>query len=421
MSILVLHKKNPSRRRHLARAREYARQHGERLLLVMADPSWEGGYADRILVADTTSIPETLAEAKRLVAEEPEPVRAVTTFAEASVPAAARLAAELGLPAVSGWTAHVARDKYAMRKAVAAGGVAQPRFGLAHTLDEAQRLARELGYPVVVKPIIGTGSMYVRSLADDAELARFFEPIRRGSWDSFGTDPLHDSAYAEYGGALLVEEFVDGPEISVESLVVEGRTWSIAIHDKPLPTGPTFEEVYACTPSRLPAGTVQAVLAATRTVHQAMAITTGPTHVEFRLRGGVEPVLLEAAARLGGGPIYRSVLLSTGVDMVAGMLDLASGRTPAAGSRQQQPRPVGFWNIFPARAGRLRAACGVEEAAADPSVDEIEIYRSAGDLLDVPPRTFQGHGHVIFTAGDGTQLDATFDRLVRTVRLETEP
>jgi biotin carboxylase len=420
MSILILHKKNLSRRRHLARARDYAREHGERVLLIMKDPIWEADYVDRVVVADTTSIAETLAVAKDLAADEPEPITAVVTFAEACVPAVARLAADLGLPGISESTAYIARDKYAMRQALAgAPGVIQPLHGLAKTLDEARDQAARLGYPLVLKPIIGTGSMYVRSVDDDAQLAEFFEPIRKGSWDGFTYDPLHGDAVAEYGGAVLMEQFVPGPEISVESLVVDGVTHSIAIHDKPLPTGPTFEEVYACTPTRLPARTVATLYAAAKAVHEAMNITTGATHVEFRLRDDVEPVLLEAAARLGGGPIYRSVHLSTGVDMVEAMLDLATGRTPTI-APGAAPRPVGFRNIFPDAAGTLVAVNGVDEARANPVVDEIEIYRTAGDHLDVPPRTFQGHGHVIFSADTQNHLDEVFAHLVRTVRLETE-
>src|SRR5262249_17385760 len=195
--------------------------------------------------------------------------------------------------------------------------------------------------------IIGTGSMYVRSVGNRKQLAEHFETIRQGAWEGFEYDPLHDSALQAYGGGLLVEEFVGGPEICVESIVVNGATHMVAIHDKPLPTGPTFEEVYACTPTRLPSSTVDRITAAVAAVHSAMGITTGPTHVEFRLREGDEPIVLEAAARMGGGPIYRSVLLSTGVDMVKATIDLALGRSPVI-SPWPAPMPVGFWNIFPA-------------------------------------------------------------------------
>lgn len=420
MSIIVLHKKNLSRRRHLARTRKYAEEHGHRVIMIMKDPEWEADYVDEVVVADTSSIDDTLSAAKAVAAAESAPIDAVVTFAEAAVPSAARVAAEFGLPGVSERTAHLARDKYLMRAAFAEGGVAQPRFALAGSLEEAVKAADEVGFPMVLKPIIGTGSMYVRSVATMAELEEHFDVIREGAWAGFTYDPLHDSAMRSYGGGVLAEQFVPGPEICVESLVVAGTTHVLAIHDKPLPTGPTFEEVYACTPTRLPAKTVERIAAAVRDVHEAMGILTGPTHVEFRLADGVEPVVLEAAARMGGGPIYRSVLLSTGVDLVEAALDLALGRTPEIAPREVA-RPIGFWNIFPERAGTLSEIVGLDRAAADPRVDEVEIYRHLGDHLEVPPRTFQGHGHLIFKVNDVDELDPVFDELVSTLRLRTDP
>jgi biotin carboxylase len=164
---------------------------------------------------------------------------------------------------------------------------------------------------------------------------------------------------------------------------------------------------------------VARVVEATKAVHAALGIVLGATHVEFRLREGTEPVVLEAAARMGGGPIYRSVLLSTGIDLVAAALDLASGRTPGQ-LRPAALRPVGFWNIFPERAGRFIGALGLEEARADPQVDEIDIYREPGEYLDVPPQTIQGHGHLIFSVDTVEQLDDAFRYYLATVRLETE-
>ncbi|WP_405996979.1 ATP-grasp domain-containing protein [Streptomyces sp. NBC_00829] len=417
MSILVLHKKNLSRRRHLARAKQYAEQHGERLLLVMKDPDWEADYVDRVVIADTSSIDETLSAVRKLADDESEPFSAVVTFAEAPVPSVARVAAEFGLPSVSERAARLARDKWVMREAFAAGDVPQPRYGIAHTLDEARDIARRTGFPLVMKPVLGTGSMFVRSVENEEELAEHFEFFLKGAWEQFAYDPLHQTAQREYEGGLLLEEFVPGAEICVESLVHNGITHTLAIHDKPLPTGPTFEEVYACTPTRLPKAVVDAVEEATRAVHRALGITTGATHVEFRLRGDAEPVVLEAAARMGGGPIYRSVLLSTGVDMVEAVLDLARGLAPRVEPRAKAT-PVGFWNIFAERAGVFTGAAGLDEVRADPRVDEVEIYKSPGDHLLVPPQTFQGHGHLIFTVDDENELDPAFREMTATLRLE---
>jgi biotin carboxylase len=420
MSILIVHKTNLSRRQHLTRAARYAADHGEELVLLMADATWEADLVDRVVSVDTSNVDELMAAVKsETVKSETTPVSGVVTFAEALVPAVAKVAAELGLPWVSERAALHARDKYKMRVAAAAHGVPQPRFGLARTLDEALDVAEQVGFPLVLKPVLGTGSMFVRSVATREELTDHFEFFREGAWDKFTKDPLHAAAKEEYGGALLLEEFVGGQEISVESLVFDGVTHSVAIHDKPLPTGPTFEEVYACTPTRLPADVVAAAYEAAAGVHAALGIEVGGTHVEFRLRNGNEPVLLEAAARLGGGPIYRSVLLSTGIDMVEAALDMATGRTPRI-EPMEQTMAVGFWNIFPAQAGQFVAAHGIDEARADDRVVELDVYRAIGDQLAVPPQTFQGHAHLMFVVPTVDELDSTFQELTELVRLETE-
>ncbi|WP_290051585.1 ATP-grasp domain-containing protein [Amycolatopsis solani] len=418
MSILILHTSNASRRRHLARAAAYAKQHGERLILIMENPGWEREFADRVVAADTSDIATIVAAARALAEDEQEALRGVVTFVEHSVPAAAAVAAALGLPFVSERTARVARDKYAMRRAFAAWGVPQPAFGLAATLDEARTTARRIGFPLVMKPLIGGGSMYVRRVDDVAELAEHFEPIKQGAWDAFGYDPLHESALAEYRGAILLEAYQHGSEFSVESLVVGGETHVVAIHDKPLPmNGPYFEEVCYTTPSRLPAEVEDRVREITALAHRALDIRMGATHTEFRIQDGAEPMILETGARLGGGPVYQSLLLSTGVDMVAGVLDLARGEQPDLTPRPE-PTPTGFYLFFAEKAGRIKAIHGVDETTGDPCVRELALYRSVGDVVDVPPDAGQAHGHVVFTADTVSGLGDVFDRLVKTIRLE---
>ncbi|GII77021.1 hypothetical protein Sru01_20030 [Sphaerisporangium rufum] len=420
MSILVLHTQNASRRRHFARVQEYARRHGERLLLIVKNPTWETDFVDRVWPADTSSISDTVDAARRLAAEEEEPIRAVVAFVEHSVPAAAAVAEELGLPFVSPRTAQIARDKYAMRRAFEVAGLPQPGFGLARTLDEAREAAGRIGFPLVMKPLIGGGSMYVRRVNDLDELTEHFEPIRRGSWDGFDYDPLYASAMAEYRGALLLEGYLPGAEISVESMVVDGVTKVVAIHDKPLPmNGPFFEEVYYVTPTSLPAEVVARVHEITARAHEALGITMGATHTEFRVQEGEEPKILETAARLGGGPIYQSLLLSTGIDMVEALCDVAFGRAPDLTPRRPVT-PTGFSLFFAEKAGRIKAIHGVGEALADPDVQELLLYREVGDGVNVPPHVWQAHGHAIFTARTQAELGDVFDRLAKTIRFEVE-
>jgi biotin carboxylase len=408
VSILLLHTRNLSRRRHLERVRDYAQEHGERLLMVMKDATWESDYVDRVVSADTTSIEETVAAVRALVATEDEAVNGVVTFVEQSVPAAAAVAAELKLPSIDEKAAYLARDKYAMRSAFGAAGLVQPEFALAATVDEAVEKAAGLGYPLILKPLIGGGSKYVRRVDDEKELAEHFGPLQKGAWTGFAHDPLHTGTRERYGEVLLMESYVPGSEISVESLVLDGETRVVAVHDKPLPMeGPFFEEVYYTTPTRLPASLVEQITEGVDAAHKALGITTGATHTEFRITAEGQPYVLETAARLGGGPVYQSVLASTGVDMVTGLLDLATGRQPRT-EVPAEPTPTGFYLFFAERAGELVGVTGLDGVEADERVGEVMLYGRPGDQVLVPPHASAAHGHVLFSAPTFAAVDAGF-------------
>ncbi|GAA4064185.1 hypothetical protein GCM10022233_42980 [Streptomyces shaanxiensis] len=386
--------------------------------MVMKDASWESSYVDRVVSADTTSIEETVAAVRALVATEDEPVRGVVTFVEQSVPAAAAVAAELGLPSIDEKAAYLARDKYAMRSAFGRAGLVQPGFHLASTLEGALEGARKLKYPLVLKPLIGGGSKYVRRVNDDAELAEHFAPIQKGAWTGFAHDPLHTRTREQYGEAILLEAYVPGSEISVESLVVDGGTRVVAIHDKPLPMeGPFFEEVYYTTPTRLPAELVERITKAVDAAHSALGIGTGATHTEFRITADGEPYILETAARLGGGPVYQSVLLSTGIDMVDALLDLATGREPQL-DVPNSPTPTGFYLFFAERAGELVGVAGLNTIESDPRVGEIMLYGQPGDQVLVPPHASAAHGHVVFSAPTAAAVDAAFQEFRDAITVE---
>jgi biotin carboxylase len=416
MTIMILHTTNASRRRHFERAREYANRNGHRLVLLQRTPGWEAQLVDRVVDVDTRSLRATV-EAAQAVAQS-EPIEAVLTFVEHSVPSAAAVAQALGLPGISERTAHLARNKYEMRVALAEHGVPCPGFGLARTAAEACQLARRIGYPVVLKPLIGGGSMWVRRVNDDVELEHHFPALRDGAWEGFEYDPLYAADRAKYGGAVLVEGYVEGAEVSVESVVHRGQTTVVAVHDKPLPmVGPLFEELYFATPSRLPEATLTEVHRLTDAAHRALEISLGATHTEFRITPE-GPVILETAARLGGGPVYRSVLSATGIDLVDAVIDVARGRQPDL--RPRRSRPTGFSLFFAAREGTVRQIAGQAHALSDPDVVELEIYTRIGDRVGVPPRVFQAHGHAVFTAETAAELDRKAGELREGVTIEVD-
>lgn len=402
MTLMILHTRNASRRKHLAKAAETAHALGHRAIVVVEEPSWEHEYVDAVYSAPTGDLQATVARCVEIAKEESEPIAGVIAFVEHSVPAAAAVAAELGLPYISPDTAEKSRDKLSMRNAFEKVGISQPRFALATSIEEAQEAALSISYPLVMKPIIGGGSMFVRRVDNPEELAEHFEEIRAGAWAGFDYDPLF-FLKSRYSEGILLEEFLRGNEISVESYVQNGETTVVAVHDKPIPMdGPFFEETFYATPTVLTGETLEKVKKFTKLAHEGLGIAQGATHTEFRISPSGEPYILETGARLGGGPVYQSVLLSTGIDMVEVLTKVSLGETVDVVVDSENVRHVGFSLHFGEQPGELVGVDGIETLEASESVSEVMIYSQIGDLIDVPPRVWQAHGHVIFT-GDSRE------------------
>lgn len=409
-TIMIIHTENASRRKHFAAAKKY----GAKLVLVKRNPHWESEYVDYVIDVDTRSISKTVEAVKKYALT--NKIDGVVTFVEHSVPTAAAVATALNLPYISEHTAELARNKYEMRKAFSSSGIPCPNFSLVYSAEEATKIAKEFNYPLVLKPLIGGGSMFIRRVDSDAELEMYFDMIQHGAWDGFEYDPLYESASKDYEGAVLVESYIEGGEVSLESIVINGKTNVIAIHDKPLPmTGPYFEEVYFTTPSRLSTELQERLKYWTCASNEALGINMGATHTEFRITDG-EPIILETAARMGGGPVYRTVLTSTGIDMVHAIMNISLGIVPDLTIRG--PKATGFRLFFAENEGRISKIEGIDKVSQDSQTVEIEMYKKIGDEVLLPPRIFQAHGHMIVTADTLDNLDQKIDNLTKSVRIE---
>jgi biotin carboxylase len=223
------------------------------------------------------------------------PIDAVVAVDDQGVIVAAQAGERLGFPHNPPAAVARTRDKAAMRDALAAGEVPQPRYAPLTNPDQQP----DVGWPRVVKPTRLSGSRGVIR-ADDATAAA--AAARRA-------ERIAD------GGPLLVEEYVPGNEVAVEALLIRGRLHVLAIFDKPdLMEGPYFEETIYVTPSRLPASTVADVERQTADAATALGLTEGPVHAEVRVHDG-RVFVLEIAARSIGGLCARTLRLGAGISL----------------------------------------------------------------------------------------------------------
>ena len=200
---------------------------------------------------------------------ERSPIDAVVAVDDGGTRAAAVASERLGLRANSPEAVERTRDKAAMRAAFRAAGVPQPDYRVVHTGDDVAEAAEALGMPVVVKPLTLSMSRGVIRADTPEEAAPAALRVRSILADA-GEDPA---------ARLLLERFVPGAEVAVEGILREGDFEPLAVFDKPDPLdGPYFEETIYVTPSRLPAGALEAVEREAARAAEALGLHDGPVH-----------------------------------------------------------------------------------------------------------------------------------------------
>jgi biotin carboxylase len=334
------------------------------------EPTWETPYLAGHTRLDTTDVQAMLAQVRPLAPD------GVLTWDETRVVQAAQLAQELGLPGVTPETALRCRDKHLTRAALQSAGVPQPTSILVNSLAEARAAAAEVGYPLVLKPRALNASIGVVKVEMPELLASRFR-VARGARAAGASDVAP--------GGVLVEEYMDGPEISVDAAWHDGQPSLAFVAHKQLGFPPYFEEighlVDGCDPLFDDARLCEVIAAA----HAAIGFHTGWTHTEVRLTDA-GPKIVEINARVGGDRIPHVAKLALGVEAAAVAATIACGRRPSIRRVGRRVAAVRF--LYPTEdtiAGTVR----VDRARLPSTVDSVDVVARPGQELRLPPA-----GHV---------------------------
>ena len=233
----------------------------------------------------------------------------ITTIAtDIVVPTINYVAAHMGLISNPGEYSYVTTNKYLMRQCFAKNDVPSPKFVDA-TTDEPDITG--MTFPMIVKPTDRSGSVGIEKVYDKDELVTAVKRARDFSFK-------HEA---------IVEEFVEGCEVSVESISWKGRHYILQITDKVTTEAPYFVELEHHEPSQL-SGDIQShireiVLKALDALH----IQYGASHSELKITKDGDIRVMEIGARMGGDFIGSNLVqLSTGYDFLKGVIDVALGR-----------------------------------------------------------------------------------------------
>lgn len=333
-----------------------AKEMGLEVAMVDFNPEAIGiPYADKYYNASTMDEDAVLA-----AAEDYQPDGIMTLATDMPMRGVAKASDKLHLHSINYETAVNATDKYDMIKAFKAYGVPSPWYFDVDTLEELKAQEGKVTFPCIIKPTDNAGSHGVAKVYSFEELLANYEY----------------SHSCSRHGKVLVEEYLDGPEVSVEVMVVKSKVNILQITDKITTGAPHFVEMGHTQPSRLPEETQRQICEVAEAACKSLGLDKGPAHVEMKVtsRG---PVMIELGARMGGDNITTHLVpLSTGIDMVKATINVALGEEPDIAASLHCGSAIRYFEV---PFGTIQSIEGVEAAKAMPGVKQITFTKEIGE------------------------------------------
>ena len=362
-----------------------AKEMGLQIVAVDMNPDAIGFGEDGVIkeVISTIDIPAVVDCAKK------HKVDGVMTLAsDMPMRTVAAVSKELGLVGISEETALKATNKACMREALRQGGVPIPEFYKVSTREEYNSAVLKFNVPFIVKPADNSGSRGIVKIEDLTDEQSIFE-----AYDY--------SKASSRNGDVVVEEYMNGPEVSVETLTVNGKCHVIQITDKITTGAPHFVEMGHTQPSQLESDTKRRISEIAKLANKAVGISNGPSHTEIIVTQD-GPKIVELGARLGGDCITTHLVpLSTGVDMVESCIKIALGEEPDIAIKFSKGSAIRYLTCD---TGRIESITGIDEARLLEGIRQVSIVHDVGDVASEIKSSSDRVGFVV-AQGD-TPMDA---------------
>lgn len=282
----------------------------------------------------------------------------------------------------------LAHSKAAMRRALTEAGVPCPAYAVVREQSEVEAFAHQHDPPIVVKPTIGWGQRGVSVVAEPEEISAAFHAARTTARD------LGDVA------DVVVEEFAEGTEYSVNAFTQDGRTRIYAVTERtiteyPAPHGISLEEL---SPPDLDEAQTAELVDATRRGIDALGIELGPSYSQV-IYGADGPQIIEIAHRTGGGFDPDIAELASGVSTHRKLVGIALERPEWLEDEiGSEGRPAVMGKFLVSEPGRLVEVVGLDEARGIEGVVDARVYCEPGEIIDPLTDGSKRAGHILTVA-----------------------
>lgn len=325
----------------------------------------------------------------------------ILAFSERVATDAHAVASQLGLPGTSAEAADNLKSKFTQRLSMASAGILVPKFQAVANLNELRDAAEYVGFPAVLKPTVGVGSLATYPVDESTNLDLL--------WRMATGEYIKDSRGNGTASFVLEERLIGknrdgdpryGDQASVESIVQGSKIRHLTISDK-LPLARHFRETGDVTPSSLPHSEKCQLESIAESAIKALGLDHCAVHTEFKLtaRG---PRVIEVNGRIGGG-VTQLLQYSADFDVVSAIAAVAVGQSTFE-LPQHYCSSAQFLIQPPYTAARIVRVPEPHELRSFPEVQSAEVFCSPGDSVDWRRGTSARIARIFATARDPQQL-----------------
>lgn len=296
----------------------------------------------------------------------------------------ARVAKALNLPFYSEDTARWSTDKFQMKQRFIEGGVPCAKGRLISSIEEVE----DLNYPIIVKPRDNSGSRGVKICNTPAELE----------------ESIDEALQYSHLDSVLVEEVIEGPEYSIESLHYDGKSEVIQFTEKKTTPFPYNVELGHKQPANLSDDIKNQIREIISKIGVALKFENCPSHTELKVNErGV--FVIETSPRLGGDYITSTLTpLSTGIKMEDQLLHIAFGeKVDTKTGRANKASGVCFFDLPEGKVVKISPE--IAKIGSWPGIYAFNLKLKEGDIVGKITSSLNRYGEFVVSARNRTEVD----------------
>ena len=306
----------------------------------------------------------------------------------------ARIAEKYGFPFYSVETAQWSTDKFQMKQRFMEGGVPCAKGRLVKSVEETA----DMVYPVIVKPRDNSGSRGVK-------LCRSKEELAESMSEAFEVSKLD---------TVLVEEYIEGPEYSIEGLHYDGNAEVIQFTEKKTTEFPYNVELGHIQPANISEENKQKIRDIVAKIGKALKFENCPSHTELKINyRGI--FVIETSPRLGGDYITSTLTpLSTGVNVEDELLRIALGEKISPAPQSVQYSGVRFFAFD--EGNIIKHVPDANFVKTWPHVVDFSFNLKEGDSVNQITSSLNRYGHLTLIAGNRASIEDAFEKYEKAIK-----